>query len=154
MNKYLAYLDTPIGILELRGDDDYLISALFLEKRTETERTNPLMEEAVRQFALYFEGKLDSFNLPIQLNGTEFQNKAWKELCNIPYGETISYKEQAIRIGNPKGCRAVGGANGKNILNIVVPCHRVIGSNNTLTGYGGGLDKKQWLLEHEKRNLT
>ena len=149
---YLAYLDTPIGTLEFTGDEKYLLSVMFVEEKTEAERRNPIVEEATKQFSLYFQGKLGEFSLPIQLNGTQFQNRAWEELCNIPYGETISYKEQATRAGNPKGCRAVGGANGKNILSIVVPCHRVIGSNNTLTGYAGGLDKKQWLLEHEKRN--
>lgn len=149
---YLAYLDTPMGTLEFTGDENYLLSVMFVEEKSETERRNSILEEAVKQFSLYFQGKLREFNLPIELNGTQFQNRAWKELCNIPYGETISYMEQARRIDNPKGCRAVGGANGKNILSIVVPCHRVIGKNNTLTGYAGGLDKKQWLLEHEKIN--
>lgn len=151
---YLAYMDTPIGIIEFTGDDKYLLSVMFVEEREQSEKLNPILEETIKQFTLYFDGKLKYFNLPIQFNGTEFQNRVWKELCNIPYGETISYKEQAIRIDNPKGCRAVGGANGKNILSIIAPCHRVIGTNKTLTGYAGGLDKKQWLLEHEKKTLS
>lgn len=152
--EYLAYMDTPIGILEFIGDDEYLLSVVFVEEREENERLNSILRETIRQFELYFSGQLQNFNLPIQFNGTEFQNSVWRELCNIPYGETISYKEQAIRIDNPKGCRAVGGANGKNILSIIAPCHRVIGTNKTLTGYAGGLDKKQWLLEHEKNHVT
>ncbi|MGL4980307.1 MAG: methylated-DNA--[protein]-cysteine S-methyltransferase [Fusobacteriaceae bacterium] len=153
MSNYLAYLETPIGILEFRGDEDYLLSVFFVEEKSEVEILNQLMEEVLRQFSRYFSGKLFEFNLPIKFRGTDFQNRVWTELCNIGYGETISYKEQAIRIGNPKACRAVGGANSKNPLSIIVPCHRVIGSNKTLTGYAGGLSRKEWLLQHEK-NLT
>lgn len=150
--KYFAYIHTPLGLMEFLADDNYLLSVMFVEEKTHSENPNEILRETVRQFNEYFSGTLENFNLPIEFNGTEFQNRVWKELCNIPYGETISYKELAIRIGNEKGCRAVGGANGKNVVNIIAPCHRVIGSNNTLTGYGGGLDKKEWLLHNEKKN--
>jgi methylated-DNA-[protein]-cysteine S-methyltransferase len=102
------------------------------------------------QLRAYFEGELHEFELPLRMKGTDFQRRVWKELMNIPFGMTISYAEQARRIGRPGAARAVGAANGRNPISIVVPCHRVIGANGTLTGYGGGLDRKQWLLEHEE----
>ena len=101
------------------------------------------------QLRAYFAGELLEFELPLRMKGTEFQRLVWKELTNIPFGTTISYAEQARRIGRPGAARAVGAANGRNPISIVVPCHRVIGANGTLTGYGGGLDRKQWLLDHE-----
>jgi len=101
------------------------------------------------QLSAYFAGELTGFDLPMQMNGTEFQRRVWKGLSEIPYGETISYAELAHRVGNPKACRAVGLANGRNPIAIIVPCHRVIATNGALGGYGGGLDRKSWLLEHE-----
>jgi methylated-DNA-[protein]-cysteine S-methyltransferase len=105
------------------------------------------------QLGDYFAGKRRSFDLPLNLRGTEFQLAVWNELLNVPYGETITYAELARRIGRPSAIRAVGAANGANPIPIIVPCHRVIGSNGTLTGYGGGIDRKQWLLAHEGRRL-
>ena len=113
---------------------------------------SPLLTEAARQLCAYFAGTLTDFELPIRLEGTAFRLKCWHALQTIPYGETISYGEQAKRIGNPKAVRAVGGANHHNPISIVVPCHRVIGADGTLTGYGGGMDKKAWLLEHERKH--
>jgi methylated-DNA-[protein]-cysteine S-methyltransferase len=109
--------------------------------------------QAIRQLEAYFAGKLDNFNLLLSPQGTPFQQRVWSELQNIPYGETISYGELARRIGNPKASRAVGLANGANPLSIVIPCHRVIGANGKLTGYGGGLPIKEKLLALEKRQL-
>lgn len=109
------------------------------------------LSEIIRQLNAYFAGKLESFDLPLAPEGTPFQQKVWKELCQIPYGETISYGELARRIGNASASRAVGLANGSNPIPIVIPCHRVIGSNGKLTGYGGGLDIKEKLLALEKR---
>ena len=106
--------------------------------------------DVARQLQAYFDGDLKQFDLPIDPQGTPFQQLVWKELCNIPYGITISYGELAARIGNPKGSRAVGLANGRNPISIIVPCHRVIGANGKLVGYGGGLDRKIWLLELEQ----
>jgi methylated-DNA-[protein]-cysteine S-methyltransferase len=113
-----------------------------------------VLKETARQLEAYFAGQLREFDLPLRLAGTAFQQKVWDELTRIPYGETISYAELARRIGNPKACRAVGLANGKNPISIIVPCHRVIGANGTLTGYGGGIPAKQWLLKHEQRSET
>jgi methylated-DNA-[protein]-cysteine S-methyltransferase len=105
--------------------------------------------EAVRQLSEYFAGTRRTFHLPLRLQGTEFQQRVWRELTEIPYGETWSYGQLARRIGNPNASRAVGLANGRNPISILVPCHRVIGADGSLTGYGGGLERKQWLLAHE-----
>ncbi|MFA0411948.1 methylated-DNA--[protein]-cysteine S-methyltransferase, partial [Vibrio splendidus] len=107
-----------------------------------------------KQLDEYFAGKRTSFDLPLKPQGTDFQLKAWVALTTIPYGETISYGEQAKRMDNPKAVRAVGGANGKNPFSIVVPCHRVIGANGTLTGYTGGMNRKEWLLDFELKILN
>jgi len=114
------------------------------------KKETPLIKKAARQFGEYFKGKRKSFNLPLTMQGTGFQMKVWKTLKKIPYGKTISYGELAVMIGNPKACRAVGMANNRNPIAIIVPCHRVIGRNGSLTGYGGGLELKQLLLELEK----
>jgi len=111
------------------------------------------MQKTTRQLRAYFAGELEEFDLPLAPEGTPFQQKVWSELCNIPYGETISYGELARRIGNPNASRAVGLANGSNPIPIIIPCHRVIGSNGKLTGYGGGLPIKEKLLALEKRQL-
>ena len=109
----------------------------------------PVLQEARRQLDAFFDGKRESFDLPLKPAGTPFQRTVWDELTRIPFGKTISYGELAKRIGQPAASRAVGLANGKNPIAIVIPCHRVIGANGTLTGYGGGIDRKKWLLEHE-----
>jgi methylated-DNA-[protein]-cysteine S-methyltransferase len=114
------------------------------------KKETPLIKKAALQFGEYFKGKLKSFNLPLTMQGTDFQMKVWNALKNIPYGKTISYGELAAMIGNPKACRAVGMANNRNPIAIIVPCHRVIGHDGSLTGYGGGLELKQKLLELEK----
>lgn len=150
--KYNGYLSTPIGYIEFLADDDYLLSVMFTNEFHTKENENDIIKEAKSQFSQYFSGERKTFSLPLKFNGTDFQNKVWTELINIPYGSAISYKELAIRVGNEKACRAVGGANSKNVLNIISPCHRVIGADSKLTGYGGGLDKKEWLLNFEKKN--
>jgi len=153
------YCDTPIGRLLLVGDKDGLHAIRF---PTEGKRSRPqnhwqrdegAFEEAARQLAAYFTGDLRRFELPLQTAGTEFQKKVWRELQTIPYGETLSYAVLAKRIGRPKACRAVGAANGANPLPIVVPCHRVIGSDGSLTGFGGGVEAKRFLLELEGTDL-
>ena len=110
---------------------------------------SPVLKETIAQLDEYFSHKRETFDIPLLMAGTEFQQTVWGELLNIPYGTTISYATLARRIGNPKAVRAVARANGANPISILVPCHRVIGSDNTLTGYGGGLDKKEFLLRHE-----
>lgn len=116
-----------------------------------SERDAALLDDAERQLAEYFAGRRTAFDLPLALEGTDFQRRVWDELVEIPFGERTSYGELARRVGRPGSARAVGLANGRNPVSIVVPCHRVVGSDGTLTGYGGGLDRKAWLLDHEAR---
>jgi methylated-DNA-[protein]-cysteine S-methyltransferase len=151
IKKYFGYYHSPIGILEIICSEDAVLSVMFVDKEMPVEENNIVLEKTVSQLDEYFNGMRKEFDLKISLDGTDFQKKVWNELLNIPYGTTLSYKELAIKIGNEKGVRAVGNANGKNMIWIIVPCHRVIGTNGSLTGYAGGLDRKQWLLEHEKK---
>ena len=152
-------MQSPAGSLLLAADDAGLRQIIFMNGR---DRTQPgrdwvldrsAFAETIRQLEAYFAGGLESFNLPLAPQGTPFQLQVWRELCEIPYGETISYGELARRIGNPKAFRAVGLANGSNPIPIIIPCHRVIGSNGKLTGYGGGLPIKEKLLALERRQL-
>ena len=135
------------------ADDEVAICGVFFDTGSApngyTQQETPLIKKAARQFGEYFDGKLKSFNLPLCLRGTDFQIKVWKALQNIPYGKTISYGELAAIIGNPKASRAVGMANNRNPIPIIVPCHRVIGHDGSLTGYAGGLELKRRLLELE-----
>lgn len=153
-------VDSPVGELLLAGDDTGLRLINF---QTGRHRVSPRslwkadrhpFGEAVRQLRAYFEGDLRTFDLVLSPEGTSFQLAVWRALRGIPYGETISYGELARRIGNPNGSRAVGLANGSNPISIVIPCHRVIGSNGKLTGYGGGLKAKEWLLALERGQLA
>ena len=153
-------IDSPIGPLLLVADDSGLHQVNFCNGR-HPAKVDPAwmqdpkpMKEAIRQLKAYFAGKLEDFELPLSPQGTTFQLGVWKRLCEIPYGETISYGELARRIGNPNASRAVGLANGSNPIPIIIPCHRVIGSNGKLTGYGGGLPIKEKLLALERRQLT
>ncbi|CEN82226.1 methylated-DNA--[protein]-cysteine S-methyltransferase [Paraclostridium sordellii] len=151
IQKYYYYYDSPIGILEIGTTEDELISILYVdEKRKNTEQPE-ILKETIKQIQEYFNGTRKEFDIKFKLKGTEFQEKVWNALTDIPYGDTVSYKYIAIKIGNEKAVRAVGNTNGRNIINIVVPCHRVIGANKSLIGYGGGLDKKSWLLKHEEK---
>ena len=151
-------IDSPIGSLLLAGDDQAIRFIGLPESRhpltipAEWSRKPNAFAEANRQFAAYFSGELTEFDLPLSAQGTEFQKRVWNALCTIPYATTISYAELARRVGNPKASRAVGLANGANPLSIIVPCHRVIGANGSLTGYGGGLRAKQILLDLERRH--
>jgi methylated-DNA-[protein]-cysteine S-methyltransferase len=154
-----AQIDSPVGPLLLVGDDTGLRN-IFFENGRDRGRVEPAWEEDVKSFRdttsqlrSYFAGELQEFDLALSPQGTPFQLNVWKRLCEIPYGETMSYGELAGRIGNPKASRAVGLANGSNPIPIVIPCHRVIGSNGKLTGYGGGLPIKEKLLALERRQL-
>ena len=152
---YKALYKSPIGIIEITANEHEIISLYFTDTEAETQhRHNPIIDLCVFELDAYFEGKIRRFTFPFSLNGTDFQKKVWSELLNIAYSETISYAELSKRINNPKAIRAVGTANGKNPLSIVVPCHRVIGSNGKLVGYSGGLWRKKWLLDHEKSFYT
>jgi methylated-DNA-[protein]-cysteine S-methyltransferase len=151
--RYYAYYNSPIGILEIIASDYAIISAMFVDEAKENAEDTEILREAIRQFDEYFKGIRKDFDIKCEVQGTEFQKIAWKALMEIPYGETRSYKQQAIQVGNEKATRAVGNANSKNLISIIIPCHRVIGSNKSLTGYAGGLNRKQWLLEHENEVL-
>ena len=143
-------LDTPIGPLGLVASDDGLEAVLFDGRRIRPEGSSAVLDEAARQLDAYFAGALVDFDLPLDLHGTDFQRRCWLALATIPYGQTVSYGEQARRLGlGPDSARAVGSANGQNPLPIVLPCHRVIGADGSLTGFGGGLHRKRFLLEHE-----
>jgi methylated-DNA-[protein]-cysteine S-methyltransferase len=145
-----AVLDTPIGPLGLVASDTGLRTVLFDGARIRPEGCSAVLAEAERQLDAYFAGELVQFDLPLELDGTDFQQRCWLALRSIPYGQTVSYGEQARRLGlGPDSARAVGAANGQNPLPIVLPCHRVIGANGSLTGFGGGLHVKRFLLEHE-----
>jgi methylated-DNA-[protein]-cysteine S-methyltransferase len=145
-----AVVDTPIGPVGLVASATGLAAVLFDGRRVRAEGGSPILDEASRQLRSYFDGDLVSFELPLELHGTDFQRRCWLALASIPYGRTVSYGEQARRLGlGPDAARAVGAANGRNPLPIVLPCHRVIGADGSLTGFGGGLETKRFLLEHE-----
>ena len=152
---------SPIGIIEIKTSDENIISVLFIHTLKNQipgtqipgieKATHPLLVECEKQLAEYFEGKRTIFQLPLQQKGTDFQQQVWAELLQIPYGKTISYLQLSKRINNVKAIRAVGTTNGSNSIAIIVPCHRVIGSNGELTGYSGELWRKKWLLDHEQK---
>ena len=140
---------SPVGDILLRADADGRLTDLYLRHDHTAPRTGGPFDAVREQLDAYFAGALDAFDLELDPHGTPFQQRVWKELVTIPYGETISYSELARRLGDPKLVRAVGLANGRNPISIVIPCHRVIGADGSLVGYGGGLERKRWLLEHE-----
>ena len=143
-------VDSPIGPLGLVASATALQAVLFDGSGVRRDGNSPVLAEAARQLEAYFDGALETFDLPFELHGTEFQRSCWLALASIPYGQTVSYGEQARRLGlGNEAARAVGAANGRNPLPIVLPCHRVIGADGSLTGFGGGLQVKRFLLEHE-----
>ena len=153
-------IESPIGPLTLVARDGVLTDLSMHEQRHGSPppdgaiTDDPWFKDVAAQLDAYFAGELSSFDVEMNLVGTPFQQNVWSRLCEIPYGETISYGELARRIGNPKASRAVGLANGRNPVAIIVPCHRVIGAKGSLTGYGGGLERKTWLLEHELKHRS
>jgi len=146
-----VFIQTPLGITAIKGDSAGIVSVSVLKEDTVklSAYTPPQLIDAVKQLQEYFSGTRQTFQLQLNLKGTDFQKSVWQELLNIPYGKTISYLELSRRLGDVKAIRAVAAANGQNPFWIVVPCHRVIGSDGSLTGYAGGLWRKKWLLEHE-----
>lgn len=151
MNLYTTYYSSPIGLLRLQCSDRYIKSVIFIDSEDRKD-DHKLLQLCSKQLDEYFSGKRKSFTLPLNQDGSPFQVKIWDLLGAIPYGKTISYHQLAKQYGDLKAIRAVGAANGKNNLAIIVPCHRVIGSNNSLVGYAGGLWRKKWLLEHEAKH--
>ncbi len=149
---FTSYYDSPTGLVEIKGTEEAVFSILFIDvdvRVPSNSKAPDAVKKCLKQLDEYFTGKRKTFDFAMDQEGTLFQKKVWNELLNIPYGKTISYMELSRRIGDTKAIRAVGTTNGKNQLSIVVPCHRVIGSDGSLTGYGGGLWRKKWLLEHE-----
>ena len=144
-----AYFKTPLGIAKITGDENGVSEISVLDEGEVSAEIPFVLQEAVSQLVDYFDGKRINFDFKLNPKGTDFQKKVWKALLEIPYGKTRTYLEQSKILGDVKAIRAVASANGKNPLWIVVPCHRVIGTDGSLTGYAGGLWRKKWLLEHE-----
>jgi methylated-DNA-[protein]-cysteine S-methyltransferase len=145
----VTHFSSPIGTLEIMGDEEGISQVLFLDEKPSIRNSNPVLDECVKQLSEYFDNKRTVFDLLLNPAGTDFQKSVWEELQHIPFGKTISYMDLAKRLGDPKVIRAAGTSNGKNPIAIIIPCHRVIGTDGSLTGYAGGLIRKQWLLEHE-----
>ena len=149
---FTTYYQSPLGLLQISGSNDYISKVHFIDdEKKERQATidNPILQQSVNELNEYFAGTRLLFNVPIYQHGTSFQTRVWGELVKIDYGQTISYMTLAKRLGDPKCIRAAASTNGKNNIAIIVPCHRVIGTNNSLVGYAGGLWRKQWLLQHE-----
>ncbi|HPX00395.1 MAG TPA: methylated-DNA--[protein]-cysteine S-methyltransferase [Sedimentibacter sp.] len=152
--KSIFYYDTDIGKISIAENDGFITHVLFGNEKLNdiTVEETPLIKEAHKQIEEYLKGQRSLFDLPLAPSGTEFQKRVWNALKNIPYGKTASYKDIAIEAGNEKASRAVGMANNKNPISIIIPCHRVIGQNGKLVGYGGGIEIKEYLLRLEKEN--
>ncbi|MEO6001141.1 MAG: methylated-DNA--[protein]-cysteine S-methyltransferase [Chitinophagaceae bacterium] len=155
---FSTYYNSPVGTLKISASGGYICEVLFwkndnrnLLEQSARREAPAVLQQCTNQLREYFNGTRHNFELPILQEGTEFQKRVWNELLQIPFGKTISYLELAKRLGDVKAIRAAGSTNGKNQVSIIVPCHRVIGSNQTLVGYGGGLPNKKWLLGHEAR---
>ncbi len=146
---YQASLDSPLGPVTVISDGEAICQVSFDQEPAVDTTSCAVLDRALEQLEAYFQGRLQQFDLPLRPKGTAFQQQVWQQLTAIGFGKLASYGDIARAIHNPKGVRAVGMANSRNPLGIIIPCHRVIGSNGTLTGYAGGLDKKVWLLRHE-----
>ena len=154
---FTTQISSPVGVLHLAASDAALLAVVWRRHSTPQlpfdsapERPeHPVLAETIRQLHQYFAGRRLNFDLPLEFRGTDFQRRAWQALLTIPFGETRSYAQMARHIGSPAAVRAVGAANGRNPISIIAPCHRVIGSNGELTGFGGGMEAKAWLLAHE-----
>jgi methylated-DNA-[protein]-cysteine S-methyltransferase len=150
-NTAITYIDSPLGAVKIAGDSNAIKMVAFVAKKgEESEGVMPLVvRKCKKQLLEYFQGNRTQFTVPVAPEGTDFQREVWQELLKIPFGKTTTYSKQSISLGDIKKIRAVGSANGKNPIAIIIPCHRVIGTDGSLTGYAGGLDKKAWLLKHE-----
>jgi methylated-DNA-[protein]-cysteine S-methyltransferase len=146
-----AYFKSPIGNIEISGSNEGITRVDFIDSQEVSSVVPDILFECVKQLNEYFKGTRKEFTLKLFLDGTKFQKQVWRKLIDIPYGETVSYGALALSVFNPKAVRAVGGANHNNKISIIIPCHRVIAKNGKLTGYAGGLWRKEWLLEHEKQ---
>lgn len=153
MNTFNDFLKCEVGVLKIVADDKNLKEVIFLDKVNEKASRNEITALTIEQLSEYFSGKRKEFNIPLEPIGTDFQKKVWKELTNIPFGTSVSYLLMAERLGDPKVIRAAASANSRNPISIIIPCHRVIGSDGSLTGYAGGLQRKEWLLRHENHPI-
>jgi len=151
MKMYTTYYKSPLGPVKIVGNQDSIVFLDFVEEERPGDADLPFcLKAGVKQIDEYFKGNRSKFLLNLDPAGTKFQRSVWRQLEKIPFGELVTYAEIAATIGKPKACRAVGSANGRNPIAIIIPCHRVIGSDGRLTGYGGGLWRKGWLIKHEK----
>ncbi|MBC8154249.1 MAG: methylated-DNA--[protein]-cysteine S-methyltransferase [Bacteroidetes bacterium] len=155
---YTHYYTSPIGRLEIQADDTAILGVFFADGTKKNAPGQPasdivpdVMRQCLVELADYFAGTRQAFTVPYRLVGSDFRRSVWQQLTQIPYGQTITYGEQARRLGNPKAVRAVGTTNSSNPISIIVPCHRVVGANGDLVGFGGGLAAKRWLLDHERQ---
>ncbi len=156
MKLFFSYIDTPLGEIEITSSDDHLLSVLFVKTEKNVLDKQPVLhseinEETKKQLASFFKKEITEFNLPINPAGTEFQKAVWNELIKIPFGTTISYLTLAKKLGDVNSIRAAASANGKNPIAIIIPCHRVIGTDGKMVGYSGDMWRKQWLLDHESK---
>ena len=160
---FQSMVTAPFGVVTIVVSDHGVRFVMFAEDahpksfagmNIVTGKSHPILDSAMEQLGEYFEGVRTDFDLPLDLHGTEFQVEAWRSLAQVPFGKTASYAQQAASIGRPKAVRAIGGANGRNPVAIVLPCHRIVGADGSLTGFGGGISVKKWLLEHEQRVIA
>jgi len=151
--QYHIYYESPIGLLKIAGTEHCITELSFIDNQDQLTHGEPgvsdVIHECTEQLIEFFAGRRRNFNIPIQQDGTDFQQRVWNQLLQIPYGKTISYMDLAKQLGDPKVIRAAASTNGKNKIAIIVPCHRVIGSDRSLVGYAGGMWRKKWLLQHE-----
>lgn len=152
---YYTYYESPIGLLKIGGTDHYISEVSFIDNNEQIAHGEPGLSDMIHycteQLIEYFTGRRKVFNLPIHQEGTDFQQKVWSQLLAVPFGKTASYLDMAKKLGDAKAVRAIAAANGKNQIAIIVPCHRIIGSDKSLVGYSGGMWRKKWLLQHEFR---
>lgn len=152
---YYTYYESPIGLLKIGGTDQYISEVSFIDNNEQIAHGEPGLSDMIHycteQLIEYFTGRRKVFNLPIHQEGTDFQQKVWSQLLAVPFGKTASYLDMAKKLGDAKAVRAIAAANGKNQIAIIVPCHRIIGSDKSLVGYSGGMWRKKWLLQHEFR---
>jgi len=159
MNElYFTYYESPVGLLKIGGTESYIAEISFIDNEEEMVHGEPgisdIIHQCTEELIEYFAGRRKQFSVPVHQEGTAFQQKVWSELLEIPFAKTVSYLDISKRLGDPKAIRAAASANGRNKIAIIVPCHRVIGSDKSLTGYSGGLWRKKWLLQHEFRTAN